>query len=266
MRVYPKSSQRNEDLLDVNVDDCALLVLAAGKGVRMNSNQPKVLRAILGTPMISRVLDNVLPFFRKHAIVIGHKSGDVKKVIGLQHLFILQDKQLGTGHAVACAKGVLENDKDISSLVVIPGDHPLLKGETLVELVKKHKREKAVITLATVMVSEFSGDAENFYTSGRILRNKHGEVDRIVELREASSSERSICEVNVSYYCFDAKWLWNNIGNIQSKNSAREYYLTDIVHMAVKQKKRVLTYSLSCQEEGLGVNTIEQQRVVEKYL
>lgn len=241
-----------------------IVILAGGKGTRMQSDLPKTLHLVKGIPIIKRLLGSAENLFKHPVIVVGYKANDVISALGEKYTYIRQPEQLGTGHALSCAKEVLEKD-GYENIVVVPGDHPLISAKTLEELLRLHKKEQAKVSLAIVSIPNFSGDFSSFYNCGRIVRNDAGHVMDIVELKDASDEEKKIGEVNTSYYCFDAAWLWENIEKLKSANAAKEYYLTDMVKIAHKQGDKVASFVIENPFEGLGVNDQEQLERVEAY-
>jgi bifunctional UDP-N-acetylglucosamine pyrophosphorylase/glucosamine-1-phosphate N-acetyltransferase len=115
-------------------------------------------------------------------------------------------------------------------------------------------------------VPHFSDEFEGFFNCGRIIRNELGEIDAIVELKDAHEQHKKVRELNVSYYCFDAKWLWKNIDQLGNDNNAKEFYLTDLIHMAKEQGKTIHSIVIEDPKEGLGINTEKQLEVVVKHL
>lgn len=241
-----------------------LIILAGGKGTRMESEMPKVLHKVKGVPIIKRLLQNVKTLFEKPAIVVGYKGDEVISELGDRYCYIRQPEQLGTGHAIWCAKEVLA-PKNYKNIVVMPGDHPLISAETLKKLIELRMEEKTKISLAIVSVPHFEGDLAGFYNFGRIIRNSNGEVKGIAELKDASEEQKMIKEVNTSYYCFEAEWLWENIEKLNNENASKEYYLTDMVKIAFEQGERIAAFTMDNAYEGLGINDKRQLEIVEKY-
>ncbi len=242
-----------------------IVILAAGKGTRMHSDKPKVLHEVKGVPMIQRLLNNLKPVFDPPIVVVGYGSDAVRSALkGTACRFVHQSEQLGTGHAVWCAKEMLA-DGDAENTVVIPGDHPLLSAKTLKRLLRLHKERDAKISLALVSVPCFEGDFYGFHNCGRIIRSADGNVEGIIELKDADDEQKKITEVNVSYYCFDSIWLWKNIERLRTENATREYYLTDMVRIASEQGDEVAALVIENPYEGLGVNDQEQLSIVEAH-
>lgn len=242
-----------------------VLILAGGKGTRMKSDRPKTLNLINRKTILSHILDKVEKTAVKPCIVVGYKGDEIIKEIGNKCDYVYQDEQLGTGHAVMCAKKVLEG-KNAENILVLPGDHPLINPDTLKNLLKIHILKNATVSLSTVIVPHFENQYKCFQHSGRIIRNKNGEIQKIVEFKDASEEEKNIKEVNVSYYCFKARWLWDNIDKLKDENSANEYYLTDIIKIAFEQKEKIISVIIENSNECLGVNTIDELKIAEKYL
>lgn len=247
------------------MDKTQIIILAGGKGTRMQSDGPKVLVPAGGEPIILRLLRAIERICPRPAIIVGYQGEKVIEMTGNRLHYIWQREQLGTGHAIACAKTELENE-GFERIIVLPGDHPLLNEETVLRLVAAHKRSGAVLTLSTGLVVSFDGDFSVFYNFGRIVRGGDGQIARIVELKDATDTEKKITEVNLGYYCFQADWLWQNIDKLQNNNQAKEYYLTDLVGLAREQGKKIQAHLVDNIIEGFGVNTPEQLEVVEKYI
>jgi bifunctional UDP-N-acetylglucosamine pyrophosphorylase / glucosamine-1-phosphate N-acetyltransferase len=242
-----------------------VIILAGGKGTRMKSELPKVLHQVHGIPIIQHLLENIESFCSRPTIVVGYGADDVKAATENKYDYALQAEQLGTGHAIMCAKPNLINT-DHSEIVVLPGDHPLVTAQTLNDLLDLHTKTGATVTMATAIAPTFEGEHALFLNYGRVIRGADGTVDRIVEYKDASEEERACKEVNLSYYCFDAQWLWENIETLANANAAQEYYLTDMIKLAKNQGRIVSAYPISTLEESLGINTPDQLKIVETSL
>ena len=227
------------------------LILAAGKGTRMKSELPKVVHPILGRPMVSYVIDAVKSVgCNKTILVTGYKSEIVKA--SLKDIndgsveYTEQKEQLGTGHAVQCyAKSNLERPKD---LLVVCGDTPLISVETLKKMVEIHNQEKPAITMMTLVMKE----PGNY---GRIIRSKDGNVAAIREAKDCTEEELEIKEVNLAVYLFNSEFLFNNIFNLKPNNKQKEYYLTDLIEMAVNQNKKIVAVIEKDEASTLGINS-----------
>lgn len=240
-----------------------VIILAAGKGTRMKSEMPKVLHPVKGTPIIKRLLESIEPLCEKPTLIVGHKAEDVISATEHKYHYILQGEQHGTGHAIMCAEQELKGH-EAHTVIVLPGDHPMVTTDTLHKLVDLHEKSHAVITMATTIAPSFEGQHALFLNYGRVIRGADGTVDRIVEYKDATEEERACTEVNLSYYCFNAQWLWDNINKLKNNNAANEYYLTDLVQMAKQQGKVVAAFPITNFTETLGINTPEQLKMVEE--
>lgn len=247
--------------------DIIVIILAAGKGTRMNQAVPKVLVPVLDKPMIEWVVDSVTKskVKTKPVAVVGFGQTKVKKQLGSRALYVQQKSQLGTGHAVAVCKSKLLNKA--KQVVVVYGDHPTLHPSTINELADKQAKTKSAVVIGSVKVEDFRGKRSAFLRYGHLLRDKSGkEIIRCVEFKDATRKQKAIKEVNSGYYCFDAKWLWNNVDKIEKKNFKNEYYLTDLIGMAVEQGEKVTAVPVRDWRYGLGTNTASELKVAEKLL
>jgi len=241
------------------------IILAAGKGTRMNSDIPKVLHKVKDIALIDRVLEKVMEICAIPTVVVGYKAEDVIAHTKNKYHYVFQKEQLGTGHAVFSAKDALF-DKKFDAMIVLPGDHPSVQSSTIRQLALSHLENGAKLSITTVMVPDFSGDFSEFYNCGRIMRDENGDVSGIIELRDANKEQQNIKEVNVSYYCFNPDWLWQNIGKLINNNNANEYYLTDLIKMAAEKGEKINSITINNPIEGMGVNTCEQLEIVERYI
>lgn len=236
------------------------LVLAAGRGTRFTSEAdaplPKVLRPALGRPLVAYVLRTLAEAgVEDVTLVVGFGAEDVMRAIGDGVRYALQDRQKGSGHAVACAKDGFAGFE--GHLIVMCGDSPLFRAATLREMMRAHSDTGAAVTLASAELADPFG-------YGRILRDGEGRIAGVVEEKCATDAERAISEVNGGAYAFDAGWLFTNIG-LMALNDAGEYNLTDMVRVAIEQGRTIS--AVKCDGlELLGVNTPEQLRVVEDIL
>jgi len=223
----------------------AAVVLAAGQGTRMKSSLPKVLHPIAGRPMLDYVLDAVAPLLAgKPVVVVGHGAELVRGHVGDAAVFVLQEEQLGTGHAVLQAREALQHRAE--RVLVLNGDMPLLTFETLNLLLDVQQAHSATISLLTCRLEDPMG-------FGRIVRDDAGRVVGIVEEHEATPEQQAIRELNAGVYCFQAAWLWEHLPRL-APSSKGEYYLTDVVQMAVEEQREVQAIQVSDPEETLGIN------------
>jgi bifunctional UDP-N-acetylglucosamine pyrophosphorylase/glucosamine-1-phosphate N-acetyltransferase len=243
----------------------AVVVMAAGLGKRMRSKQAKVLHQVAGRAMVlysvglgSRVAGD------RVAVVVGHQADTVRQVIDramsgttgrVPVAIVEQREQLGTGHAVLQSRPVFAVGKRgaPSWYLILNGDTPLLQEATVRELLRVHEANRATVTVLTAVLQDASG-------YGRVVRahSAEGGVSRIVEDRDATVEERAIREINVGTYVVDGEFLFGALEKLDPSNAQGEYYLTDIIHLAVEQGRRVAAVVLDSPDEGLGVNTRRQ--------
>ncbi|CRS38963.1 bifunctional GlmU protein [includes: UDP-N-acetylglucosamine pyrophosphorylase%3B glucosamine-1-phosphate N-acetyltransferase] [Streptococcus equi subsp. equi] len=222
------------------------IILAAGKGTRMKSGLPKVLHKVSGLSMLEHVLNSVSALApQKQLTVIGHQAEQVRAVLGDQSLTVVQEEQLGTGHAVMMAEEELSGLE--GQTLVIAGDTPLIRGESLKALLDYHIREKNVATILTA-------NAKDPFGYGRIIRNVAGEVVNIVEQKDANEAEQEVKEINTGTYIFDNKRLFEALKHLTTDNAQGEYYLTDVISIFKAGQERVGAYLLKDFDESLGVN------------
>jgi bifunctional UDP-N-acetylglucosamine pyrophosphorylase / glucosamine-1-phosphate N-acetyltransferase len=244
--------------LNINSDKVAL-ILAAGKGKRMKSDLPKVLHKLNGKYIVQYVIESARQAgLNRQILVIGHQAEMVKKALeGDKVSFALQAEQLGTGHAVMMAEPLLEDFS--GDLVVLCGDMPLVRPETISRLIEeRHKIGAAAVVLTVIL------DDPGSY--GRIVRDEKGLLKAIVEYRDADIKIREIKEVNTGAYCFDWQELRNLLGNLSANNDQREYYLTDSIAMLVGQGKKVAAVIAADPMEGFGINSINELKMVENVI
>lgn len=230
------------------MNNVAAIVLAAGKGTRMKSGLVKVLHPIAGRPMIDWPLAAARSAGAAPVVlVIGHQADAVRKKFDGQTdvLCALQAEQLGTGHAVACAVSSLKGFT--GTVMILCGDTPLLHGSTLSDLLSFHRSRAAAVTLLTACV-------ENPHGYGRVVRNGDGGVLRIVEQKDATPEEQSINEINSGIYCMESDFLFASIGSLGSDNAQNEYYLTDLIALAVERGATCLAMKIGDSDEIMGVN------------
>ena len=222
------------------------VILGAGQGTRMKSNLPKVLHMLLGKPMAWYALEAARKVTgEKPVMVIGHGADQVRQVLGDQAEYVLQEPQLGTGHAMMQVEPVLNGKSDL--VLVTYADMPLLTAETLVRLMEVAQSHTGPISMLTVTTEETRG-------FGRILRDPAEQVSGIVEEAQASPEQLSIHELNPGVYCFRAMWLWQALKRIVISPKG-EYYLTDLVGMAVMEGHSIQTLEVENSDEVIGINT-----------
>jgi bifunctional UDP-N-acetylglucosamine pyrophosphorylase/glucosamine-1-phosphate N-acetyltransferase len=224
----------------------ATILLAAGKGTRMKSNLLKVLHPLVGKPMLWHPITQIQRISsQKPVVVIGYQAEKVQETFGDTAEYVVQEEQLGTGHAVMQARPLLENKADL--VLVLFGDMPLVTAETLSTLIEKQKNNRGPVSMLTVLADDPRG-------FGRIARSPSGEVEAIVEEVDCTPGQLEIKELNISMYCFQADWLWNNLAEIPL-SAKGEYYLTDIIAIARQQGLPVQAEIIADPLEAMGINT-----------
>ncbi len=222
------------------------ILLAAGYGTRMKSDLPKVLHPIVGKPMLFYGLESARQASTETPIlVVGYGAETVKQIVGDAAQYVLQEQQLGTGHAVMQAESILRSKTDY--VIVTYADMPLLRPETLKRLVETQQANQGPISMVTVIAQDPRG-------FGRIIRKPDGSVEAIVEEAAATPDQLQVKELNVGAYCFSANWLWDALHQIPLSLKG-EYYLTDTVELAVKNNLPVQAIVLDDMIETIGINT-----------
>ncbi|MFC7394728.1 bifunctional UDP-N-acetylglucosamine diphosphorylase/glucosamine-1-phosphate N-acetyltransferase GlmU [Scopulibacillus cellulosilyticus] len=222
------------------------VILAAGQGTRMKSKLYKVLHRVCGKPMIQHIVDQVSDLeFEKIVTIIGHGADAVKEQLGHSVEYGLQAEQLGTAHAVMQAADSLKGLE--GTTVVLCGDTPLIKKETIDALLSHHENEKAAVTVLTAFAEDPSG-------YGRVIRNDNQLVERIVEDKDAMPQEKEIKEINTGIYCFDNQKLFNSLEKVNNNNSQGEYYLPDVIEILQNEGQKIAAYMADSFEETIGVN------------
>ena len=242
----------------------AAVILAAGQGTRMKSDKAKVLHEICGLPMVAHVLSalsEVSP--EKTVVVIGHQADTVRERLSRDDLryegleFALQAEQLGTGHAVQQAQPALEGFDGV--VMVLTGDTPLLRKETLAEFVRYHRESGAAATVMSAEVDDATG-------YGRILRDGDGGLLGIIEHKDATDEQRKIGEYNSGLFCFNSDILFPALDRVDRKNVQGEYYLTDVMGILRNDGRKVAVYKIAYADEVIGINTVEQLAMAERVM
>lgn len=222
------------------------LILAAGEGTRMKSATPKVAHHILGVPMIRLVVEAARAAGCERIVAVTGHGADAVEALVPEIVCVHQDQQLGTGHAVMCARDAVA--PAAGSLVVLSGDTPLLTSETIAGLAAFRESGGAALTLLTAVVPDPAG-------YGRIVRGRDGEVVAIVEEKDCTPEQRRISEINTGTYCFDAPALFAHLDRLTTENAQGEYYLTDLVGIFVAEGLTVSAMRTDDPLETLGVNS-----------
>jgi len=229
------------------------IILAAGKGTRMKSDLPKVLHPVCDKPMLSYVLDTARKAgCEKLLVVVGHKAELVQQTFSddaADVAWVLQSPQFGTGHAVMVCKDELATLA--GPVLVLAGDGPLIRPETLRQLLDTHQAAGAACTLATCILPEPGG-------YGRIVRDDDDNLLGIVEALDATEAQKGIKEVNVSIYCFDAEALRFAVARLSNDNAKGEYYLTDALGILSAEGRKLAAVAAVAPEDVLSINTLEE--------
>lgn len=237
------------------------IVLAAGKGTRLNSerdNIPKVMRALKGMHLIDWCLKSISFIGPKDTyIVVGYQKEKVMSYLGSDFNFVLQEEQLGTGHAVLCTEKQLQGFED--DILIIYGDMPLIKQVTLEGLVYKHKSSNADMTILTAVVSKL-------LPYGRIIRNKDSKIADIIEEKDVDAYKKNINELNVGVVVAKRKYLYEGLKKLDNNNTSKEYYLTSLAKVFYEEGRKIESYTTFDEEEIRGVNTLEDLYFAEKVL
>lgn len=242
-----------------------VIVLAAGKGTRMQLDMPKVLVPLNGRPMILYLLDAIRGsgVDPRPVLVVGHQSARVREAVGEGVDYVEQKEQLGTGHAVLCAEKLLSGAAD--QVIVLYGDHPFVRPERIRELQALQKREQCPLALLTVVADDFTGWRAPLADFSRIVRDASGRIIDDIQVKDATPAELRIREVNPALFCFSAAWLWPNLKKITKDNAAREYYLTDLTKIAIAEGACIASLSID-PREAIGVNAPEHLAAAEKMI
>ena len=254
------------DPQETRAEPLDILILAAGLGTRMRSNTAKVLHLLDGRPLVSHVCHTAAALApRKVYVVVGHQGRDVRSAVltelpAEQTVIVEQKEQLGTGDAVNSAREYLENDDAL--LLILSGDVPMIRAETLGGLIQRHRDHRgrgAACTILTVKLKDPTG-------YGRIIRDSSGIFEKIVEQRDATETEAEINEINSGIYCFNARKLFAALSRVQNHNDQGEYYLTDVPALLKADGEDVALYSHGDPFEVEGVNNRMQLADLERHL
>lgn len=241
-----------------------IIILAAGKGTRMDSILPKVLMPLKNKSLIKHLLEKVDKLnFDTPYIVVGYKKEQLMQELGNKYHYVIQEEQLGTGHAVNTAKKYINGE--MQNIVILYGDQPFTSVNTIEKLVAKQNEKKAKVVMATVRVPDFDDWRHCFSNFSRIIRQENGKIKNTVEKKDASEEELKIKEVNPCYFCFDSDWLWSHLDKLKNENAQKEYYLTDLIKMATEEGEEIESIEIDA-HEALGANNKEELNILEKFV
>jgi len=235
------------------------LILAAGLGTRMKSSRAKVLHEVLFKPMILHVLDTVkILGLANTYVIVGHQREEVARLVaGYGLTCIVQEEQLGTGHAVLCAERELRAAG--GTVLILSGDVPLIRAESLQAMLASHAESKPALTLMTARLD----DPSNY---GRIVRDRQGKLLEIVEEKDATAVQKTIREINAGIYCAEVPFLFEALQKVGTDNQQGEVYLTDIVRIAIDTGHPVAIFTGPGGTELLGINSRSELAAANKYL
>jgi len=238
------------------MENLQVLILAAGKGTRMKSRKAKVLHQVGGSALIEHVFRAAQSVSQRVLLVVGHQAEQVKALLP-EATFVDQKEQLGTGHAVLSAREALRGFS--GDLLVLPGDVPLVGGDSLEHFVHFHRDGGYAASILTA-------DLADPFGYGRIVRRSDNEVDSIVEHRDASADVLKITEINSSIYVFRTPDLFAALAHVGTRNSQSEYYLTDVIGILTGGKERVGAFKTASPVEILGINTRQELAAIDHFL
>jgi UDP-N-acetylglucosamine diphosphorylase/glucosamine-1-phosphate N-acetyltransferase len=245
----------------VNTEDrLAAVILAAGMGTRMKSSKAKVLHEIIGKPMILHVIESAQKIAGENiVVVIGHQADEVKKAVSERFKvhYALQEKQLGTGHAVQC--GISKIPQNTEHVIILCGDVPMISAKTLSMFVREHLHLQRDVTVMAVNMQDSTG-------YGRVVFDENGNLAAIIEEADATEEQKKIKSINTGIYCVKYNCLSEILKEIKADNAQGEYYLTDIISIGRHLKKSLGAVIGPDFEEVMGINTIEQLKDVEKMM
>jgi bifunctional UDP-N-acetylglucosamine pyrophosphorylase/glucosamine-1-phosphate N-acetyltransferase len=232
------------------------IILAAGKGVRMQSELPKVLHTLCGKPLIQHVIDNIrLSGVEEITVVVGYKGDDVIQKIGPTVNYAWQREQLGTGHAVLQAADIFRNYN--GKVLIACGDAPLVSSASFGSLIAEMNDPSVKASVLTMV-------KENPAGYGRMVKDTNGSLVRIVEEKDAAEEQKKIKEVNSGTYVFDASLLLEGLGMLKNDNAQKEYYLPDVLAYMIGKGSRVTTVPLRDPIEGSGINSRDELKALEE--
>jgi len=253
-----KSSTRREKIAGMDATGFTVAIMAAGKGTRLKSKRPKVLHEVGGRALLLHVIAAAQTLVRTEDIfcIIGHESGRVRAAVAHTGVnFVVQEVQLGTGHAMQVLKAYMQlpGNRAPRHLLVLSGDVPLIRPETLSALCELHLLERAAMTILTAVPPDPTG-------YGRVLRSSIEpiEVRAIVEQKALTSAHGPAPEINSGIYCFETEALFSKLSQLSTDNAHREFYLTDVAAMLVADRRRVIALKADNADEVLGANTIAE--------
>jgi bifunctional UDP-N-acetylglucosamine pyrophosphorylase/glucosamine-1-phosphate N-acetyltransferase len=232
-----------------------IVILAAGDGKRMKTGIPKVMNLFKGEPLVSHVVRSAegASFGAKPIVVVSPRHTLVQDYLGDRALYVVQPEQLGTGHAVGVAEALWSSFEHV---VVLYGDMPFISSASIARLVSAHQAGNNSMTFMTTTVPHFEGSYAYFADFGRIIQDSSGRLVKNVQKKDATLEEAAVTELDTSYMCFNTMWLKTHLSQLQTNNVQKEYYLTDLLAVALSEGAKVGTVTI-VPGEAIGINTKE---------
>lgn len=251
--------------MTLNKNKIGAIILAAGKGKRMKSDKLKVMHKLGGRPLIEYAINalSLINLSIKPVVVVCTEDSSVQDYLGDRVEYVVQEERLGTGHAVRICESTIKNNAD--HVIVLYGDMPFFKPNSIKNLVEKHLERGDIITLATSTVSDYNGVNAPLNDYGRIIRDESGSISKIAEKKDLLPEQENIKETNIGCYCFSCDWLWVNIKKLDNNNAQGEYYLTDLIKIAIDDNQKISSINID-PKEALGINTKEDLELAHKYI
>lgn len=240
------------------------IIMAGGKGTRIGAtDKPKGMFEVVGKPLIEwaiRPLEQLKAegLLDRIIVIVGFQGDKIIDYLGDRAEFVWQKEQLGTAHAVRQAENLIALQDGLT--IITNGDHPLYSVETYRNLIERSQETKATVNFSVAL------DPIRFDDYGRVIRGEDGKIEKVVELKDASEQQKKISERNINLYAVDNKWLFGALKKVNMNPVKKEYYLTDIIEIAVDQRVEVVSTEIKNLDEAQGVNTLEDLELVEKTL
>jgi bifunctional UDP-N-acetylglucosamine pyrophosphorylase / glucosamine-1-phosphate N-acetyltransferase len=243
-------------LKNKNNKTLGVVILAAGHGTRMQSELPKVMHVLHGKSLVDHLVTAVEAsgIATRIVVVVNPNHDLVQEALGERAEYAVQQEQLGTGHATQAAAAWLGDTVD--DVIVLYGDMPFISAESIKALYTEHLAKQNTLTLMSVDLPNFEGTNVPFYGFGRIIRDAENNIIKVVEMKDATEKELQMTEVNPSFFCFNAAWLWKQLALLKNNNVQKEYYLTDLLHQAIDTGVSVSSVFVDA-DESRGVNSKE---------
>lgn len=243
----------------------SVIILAAGKGKRMQSDKLKVMHELGGKPLIEYAISalNLINLSVKPVVVVCADDSSVQDYLGDRAEYVIQNDRAGTGHAVQICEPTLINKVD--HIIVLYGDMPFFKPDSIKKLAEEHLERENIVTLATSTVLDYNGVNAPLNDYGRIIRDEYGSISKIAEKKDLLPGQEKIKETNVGCYCFSSDWLWKNIKKLKNDNAQGEYYLTDLISLAIGDNQKISSINIDS-KEAIGINTKEDLEIAHKYI